>query len=361
MSLVENTHEDSMPVIELSVSDQMIEQYREEFRGLTADTKDGYEAVRKAIAVCRTTRTGIEKKRKELNEDARVWINSVNSEAKRLTAAVEEIEDPLKAKKQTADEEKERIKRQAEEARLRKTNDRIVRFLNEAGRTCSVIEAEGWADEEFEMALEAASAEYRRRLEDERQQEEERQKMEMQRAEELRKQQEEIDRQREELERVRAEQEKVRVAYEAEMARMRMEMEEKERVDRERMESERAAIEEEKRKLWLHEVERQAKLRDQEQAVRREEEERLAAERAKQEAIELQARLDALKPDLEKVQAYRDAISNAIVCVAFPELSNRGLHVALQAFRNHLLGVCEDFSGLNAGVQDAKHTMDDQT
>lgn len=359
MSIVENKQEDAMPVIELSVSDQMIEQYREEFRDLSADTKDGYESVRKAIAVCRTTRTGIEKKRKELNEDARVWINSVNAEAKRLTSAIEEIEDPLKAKKQAVDDEKERIKRQAEEARVRKTNDRLVRFLNETGTTCSVSDAESWTDEEFAAALEVASAEYRNRLESERRQEEERQKMEILRAEELRRQQEEIDRQREELERVRDEQEKVRVAYEAEMARMRQEIEERERAERERIDAERAAIDEEKRKLWMQEVERQAKLREQEEAARREEEERIAAERAKQEAIELQARLDALRPDLEKVQAYRDAICDAIASVAFPDLSNRGLHVAILAFRNHLLSVCEDFTGFNAGVQDANHSMDD--
>ena len=85
------------------ISDAAIAEFREKFSGLSADTKEGYEDVRRAIAVCRTTRTGIERKRKELNQDAQAWIKIVNSEAARLTIEVESIEDPLKAMKQAVD------------------------------------------------------------------------------------------------------------------------------------------------------------------------------------------------------------------------------------------------------------------
>ena len=337
-----------LPVVELAVSDAIIEQYREEFSGLIANTREGYEDVRKAIAVCRTTRTGIEKKRKELNEDARQWINTVNSEAKRLTIAIEGIEEPLKAKKQVVDDEKERIKREAEDARQRKINDRIVAFLTEAGVTCSVTDAEKWTDEEFEAKLAEARALHLQQMESLRLQEEERQRVEAERAEEMRRQQEEIERQRSELERMRAEQERARLEYEAAMAKVREEQEAIARAEREKLEAERAALRAERDRVAAEEKARQEAIHAEQEAARIAEVNRLAEERAKQEAIELQARLEALKPDLEKVAKYRTDIEEMIKCASVPEIGNQGLVVAVRAFRNHLLQVCEDFSGVAA-------------
>jgi hypothetical protein len=348
-----------LPVVELAVSDAIIEQYREEFSGLIANTREGYEDVRKAIAVCRTTRTGIEKKRKELNEDARQWINTVNSEAKRLTIAIEGIEEPLKAKKQVVDDEKERIKREAEDARQRKINDRIVAFLTEAGVTCSVTDAEKWTDEEFEAKLAEARALHLQQMESLRLQEEERQRVEAERAEEMRRQQEEIERQRSELERmraeqeaelakIRAEQERARLEYEAAMAKVREEQEAIARAEREKLEAERAALRAERDRVAAEEKARQEAIHAEQEAARIAEVNRLAEERAKQEAIELQARLEALKPDLEKVAKYRTDIEEMIKCASVPEIGNQGLVVAVRAFRNHLLQVCEDFSGVAA-------------
>lgn len=333
------------------VSDAMLIEYKQKFSGLSAQTKEGYEEVRKAIAVCRTTRTGIEKKRKELNEDAQSYIRTVNGEAKRLTAAIEAIEEPLKTRKQAVDDERERLKAEAEAAKAQKINDRLVAFLMQAGVTCSVQDAEAWTDAEFENALALARDAYQARLKAEQEAEAERQRIEAERQETLRKQQEEIERQRAELEQIRAaqqaeldrlqaEQEAARMAHEAELERIRSELAERDRIEqekrkaelekffaekaeqdrieRERLEAERAALVAENERLAKIEADRLEALRQQEEAARKAEEERVAAEIAEQQRIAEEARLEALKPDLEKAYAFCEALTVAIRSVPIP-------------------------------------------
>ena len=68
----------------------------------------------------RTARTDVEKRRKELKQDALDYGRLVDSTAKRITERLEAIEGPLKANKELIDAENERIKREKEEAeRLR--------------------------------------------------------------------------------------------------------------------------------------------------------------------------------------------------------------------------------------------------
>ena len=289
------------------LSDKKLAEYREKFIGLSADTKEGYEEVRKAIAVCRTTRTGVDKKRKELTEEAREWIDVANAEAKRLIVALEAIEEPLKAKKQAVDDERERVKAAAEAARARKINDRLSRFLNEAGAPCSVQEAETWTDEQFESALTIAKAAHQANLKAEQEAEAERQRIETEKQEafarqqqemarqqkELQQQRAEIDRlkaaQQAELDRIREEQEAAKRAHEADLARIQAEQAEKDRVEREKIEAERAALQAEK------------------------------------DRIEEKNRIDALKPDLEKIEKYKASVLSAVRSVKRPELQSETL------------------------------------
>ena len=332
------------------VSDTMLAEYRAKFTGLSAETKEGYEEVRKAIAVCRTTRTSVDKKRKELTEEARDWIDVANSEAKRLIAALEAIEEPLKAKKQAVDDERERVKAEAEAARARKINDRLLRYMNEAGQPCSVQEAETWTDDQFESALAIARDAHQANLKAEQEAEAERQRIENERQEELARQQKEVTRQQQELEqqraeidrlraaqqaeldRIRQEQDAAKRAHEAELARIQAEQAEKDRVEREKIEAERAALQAEKDCIEAEEFAKQEAVRQAEEAAKAEAEQKALAERAEQYRIEEQKRIEALRPDLEKIEKYKTSVLNAVLSVERPDLQSETLGMWLEAY-----------------------------
>src|SRR5690242_13239142 len=79
-----------------AVTDDYLAEMREKATGLNCLTADGYEQTRLAIADCRTLRVRVEKTRKELKEDSLKYGRMVDAEAKRITAAIEAIENPLK-------------------------------------------------------------------------------------------------------------------------------------------------------------------------------------------------------------------------------------------------------------------------
>jgi DNA repair exonuclease SbcCD ATPase subunit len=105
---------------EFTARELAIESLRQKYGSLAAcgppATPLAYDTVRVAIGELRTLRTDIEKRRKELKKDALEWGKTVDGEAKRLTAAIEAIEDPLKAVKQIVDDEREQKRLAAEQA-----------------------------------------------------------------------------------------------------------------------------------------------------------------------------------------------------------------------------------------------------
>ena len=316
------------------VSDKKLAEYREKFSGLSAETREGYEEVRKAIAVCRTTRTGVDKKRKELTEEAREWIEIANAEAKRLIVALEAIEEPLKAKKQAVDDERERVKAAAEAARARKINDRLSRFLNEAGVTCSVQEAETWTDDQFESALTIARVAHQVVLKAEQEAEAERQRIEAEKHDAFLKQQQELEQRRAEIDRLKAEQqaelhrmreeqEAARRAHEAELASIQAEQAEKDRVEREKIEAE--------------ELAKQEAVRQAEETAKAEAEQKALAERAEQNRIEEQKRIEALRPDLEKIEKYKASVLSALESVERPELQSKNLGMWLEDYFSSII------------------------
>lgn len=98
------------------VTEAEIAAARQKYAALTADTKEGYEEVRLALGRLRTARTSIEARRKELKADSLEYGRRVDSAAKKLTAMVEEIEQPLQAKKDAVDQTEAQAKRAAEDA-----------------------------------------------------------------------------------------------------------------------------------------------------------------------------------------------------------------------------------------------------
>ena len=105
-----------------SVADAVISELKVKFKGLKIkgiDDKKGYEEVKKAQLIMRDYRTSVEKKRTELKADSIKIGKGIDEEARRLTALIAEVEDPLKEKRQAIDDakkaEEERIEREAEE------------------------------------------------------------------------------------------------------------------------------------------------------------------------------------------------------------------------------------------------------
>lgn len=112
----------AFPAVVFSVTDAGIAELEAKHKGLVVahGDKKGYLALTQAIAEVRTARTDVEKRRKELKQDALDYGRLVDSTAKAITERLEAIETPLKQNKEQIDAENERIRKEKEEAeRLR--------------------------------------------------------------------------------------------------------------------------------------------------------------------------------------------------------------------------------------------------
>jgi hypothetical protein len=100
------------------ITDLAIQELKERYDGLIIqgiDDKEGYKAVKAARIVMKGYRVDIDKRRKELTADALKHQRKINSEAKRITEKLSEIEDYLIAEQNKIDDAIEMIK--AEEFR----------------------------------------------------------------------------------------------------------------------------------------------------------------------------------------------------------------------------------------------------
>lgn len=246
-----------------NLADAKIAELKKKYAGLKVkDLKDkeGFVAVKTALSEVVSIRTGIDKKRLALTGDYRKIVDAINGEAKRLTALIQEVEEPLREEKDRIDrlvkEEKERKAREIQE-RL----DNRVATLKEAGMTfdgsfyvcgdtiamdVNTIRDMKDADFDFlkakvEMEAErirkAAEEEEKRKAAEEAERKRQQEEFEKQQAE-LRKQQEEFKRQQEEMEKQRRELQEMKEKAERE------ERERKELLEREKREAEERKIRE---------------------------------------------------------------------------------------------------------------------
>lgn len=288
------TTPETTQVVTYNITEGQIAATRDKCALLTADTPQGYEEVRLAIGHLRNARTAIEKRRVELKADALRYGRLVDSEAQRFTGLLEAIEEPLKVKKAAVDDEKARVKAEADAAKLKALEDEIranqerqeaerkaVRDAEEARIAAdrAQLEAERQALAEQRRIADAKAAEERAAID--AAQRVERERLEAERAKLA--------------EDIRAEEARQRTARKAEDDRLR--------VEREAIEAQRRAVEVEREKAGRAEFERLAKVRAEAEAVAKVERDRL-------EAAERQARIDALRPDLEKVRQFAQAIRN---------------------------------------------------
>lgn len=292
-----------VPLVKYEVTLDDIRAMSAKYEGLTCETSEGYEETRKAIALFRTTRTGIEKRRVALKANALEYGRAVDRIAKELTFAIEPTEELLRARKQAVDDERERVKREKAEAEQRALEEKIrqereaeeARLRAEREAEAARLKAEREAEEKRLAEERAALAAERARLAEE-----------TRRAEEA-------------ARKARAEEDARLAAERAKLAAERERIAQEERARQAKIEQEQRALEEERQRIAKvvesqerAQFERQARIRAEEEAKAKAERERVAAEEARLAEIERKERerqrLEALKPDREKLRAFAEAI-----------------------------------------------------
>lgn len=105
-------------ITKYELTPEKIAEMAKEYMALTVPEGDNkaYTVARKALTTCVRARTGTDKRRKELNADARKWISDVNESAKELIAPLAPAEAHLKAQLKAEDDRKAAIKAKEEAA-----------------------------------------------------------------------------------------------------------------------------------------------------------------------------------------------------------------------------------------------------
>lgn len=306
--------------ISYGITPAEVEAKRAAYSAITCDTTAGYESCRLAIADCRTMRTGIEKRRVALKADALAYGRRVDTVAKELTALIESLEAPLQAKKDAVDHERERRRRERDDAE-RAAVEAELRAQREAEQA-RIDEENARRAEALRIEAARVAAE-RALLEAEREQEAERLAAEREQASAALRAQQEQERARMAAERERFESER-RAEREAQTAAQRQ------------LDATRAAIEAERQRVERAEFERQARIRAEADAKAQAELDRVAAEKAADAERERQARearrLEQLRPDAERLHAFACTLR----ALKAPELRSREARDCLEAIMGEI-------------------------
>ena len=283
-------------VIEFGVADKTVADLRKRYGDLKiTDVKDtkGYKIVQEAIADVKSVRVGVEKSRVSMKESALEYGRRVDAEAKRVTALLAAIEQPLVAEKKRIDDEKAAAKRAAEEA--------------EKARIAAEIEAERKADQE---RIEAEQKAERERLAAQHaEMERERQKLAAERAALEAERARERERQESEAAKIREANRKAQAEIDAKNAEIAA-----------AQAAEAARIAEQRREVERLEQQRLAALRAEREAEEKAKREREAAEAKRLEEIEQAKKLEAMKPDREKAATMAKTLSG----IGWPSASTDG-------------------------------------
>lgn len=113
-----------------------------------------YQVARAALTMCVTTRTSVDKRRKELGEDSRKWVAAVNQAAKDLLAPLAPAEDHLRGELDLEDGRRAEVK--AEKARIEKARVDGIRAKIESIRS-NALRTLGKTAEELTVMLDNVS------------------------------------------------------------------------------------------------------------------------------------------------------------------------------------------------------------
>ena len=294
------------PII-FSVTNEAIHFLRKKLKGLKADSNQGYKAVQAGISETRMLRGSVETTRKKLKESALIYGRLVDGEAKRITGLLDEIEEPLKLEKKTADEAKETAKREVEEAKKRELTKRVD-ALREFEYFAHPLIVADWTEEQYREELLNAAIAF-----DEKKKAAEAFRLkaiadEAERIETLRIEREVFEAERSALAAEKAayeaKQEAIR-AYQAEktglaqadLDAIQAKIDERNRIEREHIDAERAELQRQRDEIAERERIERVRIEAEQQA----------AQKAQHEADEA-ARLEAMKPDVEKIRAFGDVL-----------------------------------------------------
>lgn len=269
-------------IVEYSKTEAALSDLSAKYKGVLYDctTREGLVAATKGRAELRDLRIALEKTRKQIKEPALRRSQLIDTEARRITAELESLEDPIDAqiKKEEARKEFERTRAEREAKEKAEAEERARREAEE----------KRIAEERAKLAAERAALEAAQRAKDE----EERQRRLKIEAEE-----------RAARMRIEEEERKARLAREEadRQARAVREAEEaKLKAERDRIEAERRTTEEAARKLREEqEAKAAAERRAKEEAERKERE----AEEARQREIRRKA--NELSDAREMLSAFK--------------------------------------------------------
>lgn len=311
------------------------------------DDRKGFDRVHEARMDVRDLRITTEKRRKAAKEAVTQFGKALDGAANKIFALIEPLESSLQAKEDAYNAAKERIKAEAEAARKAKLQARVDALQAVRGAVpLAVLEA--LTDEQFAAELSKATEADNARKSQEEADAKRRAELEAESARLMAERQAQIDAERAKLEaerkaqeeQQRIEREKIeaerRKADEAAAAERAKQAEAQRKIDEERRK-----LEAEKARLEREEFERQAKVKAEQEArekLAREkaEQERLEAERKEREAAEA-ARREAMKPDLQKLREYAEAIE----AVPIPAVEDKNVNWALQLLIKRVEQACE--------------------
>ena len=265
--------------------------------GALTVANDGIGKVEEAHKQVKRLRIDIDKRRKELTEGALNYQRAINATAKELTAEVAPIEGALQAQREEYDSAKLKEKQAKEASKAAQLQDRANQLAAVGCAAGNLTLLSVMTDDDFALHLrqEAAKAAKSRAEEAER-------------KEVLRAQEEANNAERLRLEKIRQEM----AEREAEnRRRMEAEMAEQRRKAAEELDALRKQQEAERKKLEAEQAEvarQQKEIRDRLEAERKAEQ--IREENARKAAAEAErlARLEELRPEIEKAQAFTQAI-----------------------------------------------------
>jgi fused signal recognition particle receptor len=277
----------------------------------------------------RKLRLSVKKREESLTEEAKAQIKSVKEVANVLLGMLTPGEDAIVAKIEFYDAMQERAKKEAEAAKQAALQKRLDAFMAVDHMAHPLLVAE-MSDEEYLSELTAATHVFNVKKLKAEEEAAKAAAIEAERLEALRIEQEKIAAERAELERLKEEQEAIewerRVKAKIEEERIaadklaeQAKIDEANRIEREAIEVQRKAVQAERDKLAREEFLRQSKIREEHEAAERSKQEQLEAERvaaikAEQERLALiaeaeeKARIEAMKPDIEKIRAFGDVL-----------------------------------------------------
>lgn len=117
-----------LEVAKFNLADSAIAEFNKKYGKLkikSVDDKEGYNEVKEAWNIVRSSRTGLEKKGKSLRDNYTLITKAISTEEKRLIGLLEPLEDSLYEKWKAIDAEKEKVKKEKEEEEQRQLMARL--------------------------------------------------------------------------------------------------------------------------------------------------------------------------------------------------------------------------------------------